>query len=81
MINSNDDNKDNKISQQASLINQNEGDGNTKRHYNDKHESNVHPLKPNFERSNLNADQEKRAGSGGSSETMKGGQTNQGGNN
>jgi hypothetical protein len=49
------------------LINKNAStDSNTKRHFDDPDQSNVNPNKPQFERSDMNADQEKRAGSGGS---------------
>lgn len=52
------------------LINKNEtGDTNTKRHFDDPDESNVDYNKPQFERSAMNADQEQRAGSGGSGKT------------
>jgi hypothetical protein len=51
---------DNLISKNAST------DSNTKRNFDDPDRSNVDPNKPQFERSDMNADQEKRAGSGGS---------------
>jgi len=48
------------------LINKNMNpDWDSKREISDPHHSNVDPNKPQFERNNLQADQEKRAGSGG----------------
>jgi len=51
--------------EEDNLINKNTSDLDSKREISDPHHSNVDPLKPQFERSNLQAQQEKRAGSGG----------------
>jgi len=51
---------------EENLINKNTSDLDSKREISDPHHSNVDPLKPQFERDNLQADREKRAGSGGS---------------
>ena len=53
--------------EEDNLINKNANpEWDSKREISDPHHSNVDPNKPQFERSNLQADQEKKAGSGGS---------------
>jgi hypothetical protein len=53
--------------EEDNLINKNSSGAefDSKRAIDDPHHSNVDPQKPQFERSNLQPDQEKRAGSGG----------------